>query len=111
MGQHLGEFEQIVLFTVLRLGDDAYGLAIRDAIEAHTGRSVSPGSIYTTLGRLDERRIVESRVEAPGTPGRPRKFYRLTPMGARRLQTSYQALRSAAQGVTGRLASLAEHGR
>lgn len=107
MKHHLGEFEQIVLFTVLRLGDDAYGLAIRDAIERHTGRAVSPGSIYTTLGRLDERGIVRSRVEAPGTPGRPRKFYRVTPEGARRLKASYEALRSAADGVVGRLSSLA----
>ena len=111
MGQHLGEFEQIVLFTVLRLGDDAYGLAIRDAIEEHTGRRVSPGSIYTTLGRLDERGIVRSRVEAPGAPGRRRNFYRLTPKGARRLQTSYETLRSAADGVTDRLASLTKLGR
>lgn len=108
MKSHLGEFEQIVLFTVLRLGDDAYGLAIRDAIEEHTGRRVSPGSIYTTLGRLDERGIVRSHVEGPGAPGRPRKFYELTTEGARRLQTSYEALRSAADGVTARLADLAE---
>ncbi len=111
MKQHLGEFEQIVLFTVLRLGDGAYGLAIRDAIEEHTGRSVSPGSIYTTLGRLDERGIVESQVEAPGTPGRPRKFYRLTPTGARRLQASYEALQAAADGVTSRLAALTKPSR
>ena len=108
MKKHLGEFEQIVLFTVLRLGDEAYGLAIRDAIEEHTGRRVSPGSIYTTLGRLDDRGIVDSRVEAPGMPGRRRKFYRLTTEGARRLQSSYDALRSAAKGVTARLAALAE---
>lgn len=110
MKSHLGEFEQIVLFTVLRLGDDAYGLAIRDAIEQHIGRRVSPGSIYTTLGRLHERGIVQSRVEAPGTPGRPRKFYALTAEGAQRLQASYDALRSAAKGVTARLAALAERG-
>ena len=49
---YLGEFEQLILFTVLRLGNEAYGVTIREAIEARTGRLVSSGSIYTSLGRL-----------------------------------------------------------
>ena len=107
MGKNLGEFEQVVLFSILRLEDDAYGLAIRDSIEDRTGRRVSPGAIYTTLGRLAERGIVSAQVErSRDLPGRRRKYYRLTAAGARQLRDSFEAIRSAADGVTGRLHEL-----
>ena len=34
----MGEFEQLVLLAILRLGDDAYGMEIRAEIESRTGR-------------------------------------------------------------------------
>jgi hypothetical protein len=40
----IGEFEQLLLLAVLRLGDDAYGVTIRRAIEAATGRTVTAGA-------------------------------------------------------------------
>ncbi len=67
MGQ-LGEFEQVILFSVLRLGDEAYGVAIRDVIKDQTGRTVSSGAIYTTLGRLEERGLVASHLASPARP-------------------------------------------
>ena len=42
---YLGEFEQLILFSVVQLGDDAYGVAIRETIEERTGRVVSSGAI------------------------------------------------------------------
>jgi DNA-binding PadR family transcriptional regulator len=85
---HLGELEQLILFAVTALGDDAYGGAIRAHIEERSGRIVSSGAINTTLGRLAERRLVVGRVgtPVPGRAGRPRKYYALTPAGARDLQ-------------------------
>ena len=107
MSTPLGEFEQVVLFSVLRLGDGAYGLAIADSIESRTGRSVSPGAIYTTLGRLADRGVVSARIEAARQgPGRRRKFYQLTPDGARLLRASWGMLRAAADGMAGRLDDL-----
>ncbi len=47
---YLGEFEQLILFSVLQLGDGAFGVSIREEIEERTGREVSSGAIYTTLG-------------------------------------------------------------
>jgi PadR family transcriptional regulator, regulatory protein PadR len=109
MGQ-LGEFEQMVLFSVLRLGDEAYGLAIRDVIKDQTGRTVSSGAIYTTLGRLEERRLIGSRVGSPvpGRSGRPRKFYTLTPSGAKALMGAYRTTQKLADGLLPILAELAE---
>ena len=109
---NLGELEQLILFAVTALGDDAYGGAIRAHIEERSGRIVSSGAINTTLGRLEERRVVVGRVGAPvpGRAGRPRKYYALTPAGARDLQKSYSTIRAMAGGVMQRLNALAEEG-
>ena len=95
---YLGAFEQLILFSVVKLGDHAYGGAIREAIEERTGRVVSSGAINTTLGRLAERRLVRSTVVDPetGRVGRPRKYYTLTPAGARALRDSYSTLQAMA---------------
>lgn len=107
---YLGEFEQLILFSVLRLREDACGVAIRDAIEERTGRVVSSGAIYTTLGRLEERGLVSSSVGPcpSGGPGRPRKRYALEPAGARLLLESYAAIQAMAGGLVPSLAKLAE---
>ena len=106
---YLGEFEQLILFSLLHLGEDAYGVAIREAIEERTGRAVSSGAIYTTLGRLEERGLVRSRTGAstPG-PGRPRKYYVIEPAGARALLGAYETMQAMAGGVLPRLAEMAE---
>ena len=107
---HLGELEQLILFAVAALGDDAYGGAIRAHIEERTGRIVSSGAISTTLGRLEERRVVVGRVGAPVArrAGRPRKYYALTPAGARDLKESYTTIRAMAGGVMRRLDEMSE---
>jgi DNA-binding PadR family transcriptional regulator len=106
---YLGAFEQLILFSVLQLEEEAYGVSIRENIEERTGRTASIGAIYTTLGRLEERGLVRSRTEEPrGRTGRPRKYYALTPDGARNLRESYASLQSMAGGLTSRLDRLAE---
>ena len=109
---HLGELEQLILFAVLALRDNAYGGAIREHIEQRSGRIVSSGAISTTLGRLEERRLVAGTVGTPvaGRAGRPRKHYTLTPAGARDLQESYTTIRAMAGGLLQRLDALAEQG-
>ena len=105
----LGEFEQLVLFAVLRLNDDASGVSIHDEIEARTGRDVSPGSIYTTLGRLEERGLVRSVVVTPASArvGRPRKHYTLRPAGAKALRDAYDSIQALAVGLLPKLSDLA----
>ena len=107
---YLGEFEQLILFSVLQLGDDAYGGSIREHIEERTGRGVSSGAIYTALGRLEGKGLVESRHGSPvlGKAGRPRKFYTLLPKGARALKDSYSTIQAVAGGLIPRLTELAE---
>jgi PadR family transcriptional regulator PadR len=106
---YLGEFEQVVLFAVLRLEGDASGVGIHDEIKARTGRGVSPGAIYTTLGRLEERGLVDSVVLAASTGrvGRPRKQYTLLPAGAKALRAAYASIEALAGGCVARLDALA----
>jgi len=107
---YLGEFEQLILFSVLQLGGDAYGVTIRETIEKRTGRVVSAGAIYTTLGRLEGRGLVSSHTEAPqaGRTGRPRKYYALRREGARALKESYATIQSMAGGLIPQLTELAD---
>jgi len=58
--QFLGEFEELVLLAIMKLGKDAYGVTIAETIEAATGKRVSIGALYTTLSRLEEKSFVSS---------------------------------------------------
>lgn len=105
----MGDLEQLILFSVLQLGDDACGVTIRETIEERAGKVVSSGAVYTTLGRLEERGLVTSVVEEPkpGRPGRPRRYYTLKPAGARALMTAYTALQAIAGDLIPKLSELA----
>jgi DNA-binding PadR family transcriptional regulator len=93
----LGEFEQVVLLAVLRLGENAYGVTIREEIAAKTDRDPSPGALYTTLARMEEKGLIKSKLGDP-TPergGRAKRFMKLTSRGIEavaRAQRSYQNL-------------------
>ena len=101
----LGDFEQLILFALIRLGADAYGVTIRNQIEARTGRAVSPGALYTALDRLEKRGLVASRLGDP-TPqrgGKRKRLYTLQPAGERALARVYESMRLMASGVASRL--------
>jgi PadR family transcriptional regulator PadR len=85
---YLGEFEQVVLLAVVRLGDDAYGTPIRREIEARGGRSVSIGAAYATLDRLVDKRYLKAREVAGGADrgGAARRYFRITPAGIAALE-------------------------
>lgn len=108
MGRALGEFEQLILFALVELGEDAYGAAVGRAIEERTGRAVSAGAVYTALDRLETRGLVSSAVGEP-TPergGRRKKFYALQPAGAWELHRSVEALKAMSDGLIARLESM-----
>jgi PadR family transcriptional regulator PadR len=95
--QTLGEFEQIVLLAILRLGKNAYGVTIREEIIARTEREPNPGALYVTLDRLEEKGLVRSEFGDP-TPqrgGRAKRFFSVSAKGVEsvaRAQRSYQRL-------------------
>jgi PadR family transcriptional regulator PadR len=90
----LGAFEQAVLLAIVRLDEDAYGLAILKEVEARLNREVAAGAAHATLERLQAKGLVASRLGS-GTPirdGRARRFYRLRPKGLRALNHARAAL-------------------
>ena len=101
----LGDFEQLVLMGVLRLGDEAYGASIRHEIHARSGRDVSINAVYTTLDRLERKGLVRSWVGEPTAQrgGRRRKCYALRPAGAAALRQAYHAFTAMASGLEKRL--------
>ena len=107
MGDWLGEFEQVVLFAVLHCGDHAYGVTVREAIEARTGRRPSAGAVYTTLERLEARRYIASSWGEPTRErgGKRKRYYQLQPAGREALTRSWQALRAMARGSAQKLES------
>ena len=93
-GDWLGEFEVCVLLAVGQLGDEAYGLRVRQQLEADTGRRVAIGAVYNTLARLKEKGLLRARVEDPRPVqgGRSRTCFHLTPAGTRALTFSTSVL-------------------
>jgi len=84
---HLREFEELVLLSVRMNGEDASGVSIQRVLDSEAGRAVSLGAIYTALGRLERKRMVESWLGEP-TPvrgGRRKRHYRITQPGMKQL--------------------------
>lgn len=100
-GKFLAEFEIYVMLALARLGDGAYGVAIRREIKERTGRPTSIGAVYATLGRLGDKGLVDHRVSEPlpEPGGRSRKYYRLTRAGEAALEHSTRMLGRMMDGV------------
>jgi PadR family transcriptional regulator PadR len=105
MKRTIGDFEQLILLALVRLGSDAYGVTIRREIEERTGRVASPGALYTALDRLEKRGFVSSRLGEP-TPergGKPKRLYTVRPAGERALARIYESVTQMASGLATRL--------
>jgi DNA-binding PadR family transcriptional regulator len=101
MADVLGAFEQAVLLAILRLRDEAYGRAILKEVQERLGRNVAAGAVHATLERIENKGLVASRLGS-GTPiraGRPRRYYRLQPRGARALNEARAAAETLWRGL------------
>ena len=101
MNDYPGEFEQLVLFALVRLAKTAYGVTIRQEIESRAKRHVSAGAVYTALERMEEKGYVSSWLGEPTRQrgGKRKKFYKLEPMGAKALGSAYAAIQAMAEGI------------
>ncbi|HBY62361.1 MAG TPA: PadR family transcriptional regulator [Solibacterales bacterium] len=100
-GDFLGEFEQLVLMAVLRLGGDAYGMTVRREIEVRAGREVTVGAVYATLDRLESKGYVHSK-EGEATAergGRAKRLFEVTGAGQAALETAVAALQRMSKGL------------
>lgn len=93
---YLGEFELMILLTVIHLAEDAYGVPISREIEKRRGRGVSVGSVYAALERLEQKRLVASELGDP-TPergGKAKRYFRVTREGLRQVHKTRHVLSS-----------------
>jgi DNA-binding PadR family transcriptional regulator len=90
----LGEFEQLVLLAILRVGEEAYAVPIIREIEAQAGRKASHAAVHVALRRLEEKGLVSSRLGEPTAErgGRGKRYYEVLPEAERQLRESRQAL-------------------
>lgn len=93
--------EQLVLLALVSLGENAYGVTIRGAIEERSGRDVPIATVYAVLDRLESRGLAESWLSdpLPERGGRARKHYRLSRRGADALLTAREVMNRMWEGV------------
>jgi DNA-binding PadR family transcriptional regulator len=90
----LTDFEIMILLAIIRIGDEAYGVPIAREIETTTGRVVQLPAVYAALDRLEDQRLVESRLgeATPQRGGRAKKYFSLTAAGLGSVRDTRQAL-------------------
>lgn len=100
-GDYLGEFEQIVLLALLHLGEDAYGMRVRQVIEERGERTVSVPTVYAALDRLERKEFVSSTLgeATPERGGRAKRYFRVEPAGLEAVRASRELFARMAQGI------------
>lgn len=98
----IGEFEYLLLTAAVRLGETAYGAAIREEIAATTGRQCSIGALYTTLDRLEGKGLLKTWMgeATPQRGGRAKRMVRVTPKGLQAARAFYEAVTKVSRGVS-----------
>lgn len=106
-GAYLGEFEHVVLLTVLRLGDGAYGAMIRAEIEHVTGRSPAIGAVHATLERLERKGLVTSWIGEPTAErgGKAKRHFKVQADGVSALKSARKTLEKLHAGISLRAAT------
>jgi PadR family transcriptional regulator PadR len=97
----VGEFELLVLIALIRLGNGAYGASILKEIRDRTGRDLAEGTVYMTLGRLEEKKMIASYVGLPTHQrgGRRRRHYLIDKDGQRALARAWRTIRAMSDDI------------
>ena len=92
MGNFLTLSETMLLLAIMQLGDEAYGVAIREAVSSMSGKAYTYGSLYSALDQLVRKEYVlkEAGEPTPERGGRRKIFYSLTPKGTDALRTAWE---------------------
>ena len=98
----LAEFELLVILAALRLGPaEAYTVSIGDVITERTGRRVRRANVHTTLGRLETKGMVSTRLgdARPERGGKPRRLVTITPSGLEAIRATTGAIGAMSEGL------------
>lgn len=98
----LGEFEYLLLAATMRLGEGAYGAAIRQEIVETTRRNCSIGALYTTLDRLESKGLVKTWLGGATSErgGRAKRLVRVTAAGIKEAGAFYDTVAAVSRGVS-----------
>lgn len=98
---YLGELEQMVLWAVLRHDGEGWGRVLIEDLEERAGRKVSPGALYSTLDRLEEKGVIRSRLAdpEPGRGGRRKRYLAVTSRGREALERARAEWRRMWEGL------------
>ena len=99
--RNLGSLESILMLAVLRLGEEAYGISIRNELLTHAKKDVAIGAIYTAFERLERKGFVASWLGNPTAVrgGRAKRYHRLTPRGLKLLNETQHAIQGLMVGL------------
>lgn len=91
----LGEFEELVLLTVIALRKDAYGVEIKRELEDRLNHKLSVGSIQSALKRMEQKGCLTSQFGEPTQKrgGKRKRIYSATPH-AYRVLAELKSIRS-----------------
>ncbi len=108
--RYLGEFEQMVLLAILQLGEEAYAVSILQELDLRAGRSVSRGTLYKTLERLEAKGYLQWAPEdgSPERGGHPRRRFTVTGRGATALREAREAFEKLWEGLDGVMEGLGQ---
>lgn len=98
----LGEFELLVLLSILRLRDGPYANAVRDDLEENAGRRVTRGALYRTLDRLTDKGFVAWELEPSRVPergGHPMRRLQVTEAGVEQVRETRDVLQRFLRGA------------
>ncbi|MEM9672227.1 MAG: PadR family transcriptional regulator [Cyclobacteriaceae bacterium] len=81
MKGYLGEFEELVLLTIATLGQEAYGVAVKEELQKRANRQISIGALHATISRLEDKGFLTSYLGGATAErgGRRKRFFELTP--------------------------------
>ena len=90
----MGEFEYLLITAAAGLGEEAYGVSIREEIQTTTGRKCSLGALYTTIDRLEKKGLLKTWMgdATPERGGRAKRLVRVTPKGVQAATDFYEAV-------------------
>src|SRR5258708_23805341 len=97
----LTDFELMIMLSILRVRDEAYGVPIAREIEETAGRAVTLGAVYLALDRLQENGLVTARLgdATPERGGRAQKVFRCTATGLRAVRHTQRAFIALLNGI------------
>jgi PadR family transcriptional regulator PadR len=90
--KELTKIEEILLLSIWRLEDQAYGVKIRHHVSHIIGKDFTYGNLYSALNQLTKKKYV-IKTDGESTPerrGRRRIYYKLSSRGTHALRAAYE---------------------